>query len=103
MTRPSNRSCRTAPATRYPTNAEVVYDGPVSVISGRQDRIVGYANQFRAMRRYPRGTYTMIDAAGHYLARTNNPPCCGAHRTRCAVRIATHRTDDAWAGECHRH
>ncbi|WP_247669341.1 alpha/beta fold hydrolase [Micromonospora sp. H61] len=48
-------------------NTEVVFDGPVSVITGRQDRIVGYADQFRAMRRYPRGTYTVIDAAGHYL------------------------------------
>ncbi|MET7867121.1 alpha/beta fold hydrolase [Micromonospora taraxaci] len=48
-------------------NAEVVFDGPVSVIAGRQDGIVGYADQFRAMRRYPRGTYAVIDAAGHYL------------------------------------
>ncbi|MET8092992.1 alpha/beta hydrolase [Micromonospora sp. NPDC005220] len=48
-------------------NAEVVVDGPVSVITGRQDGIVGYADQFRAMRHYPRGTYTLIDAAGHYL------------------------------------
>ncbi|MEH0928891.1 alpha/beta fold hydrolase [Micromonospora sp. CPCC 205558] len=48
-------------------NADVVFDGPVTVITGRQDRIVGYADQFRAMRRYPRGTFTVIDAAGHYL------------------------------------
>lgn len=47
--------------------ADVVFDGPVSVITGRQDRIIGYADQFRAMRHYPRGTYTVIDAAGHYL------------------------------------
>ncbi|WP_279515618.1 alpha/beta hydrolase [Micromonospora sp. DH14] len=48
-------------------DADVVFDGPVSVITGRQDRIVGYADQVRAMRRYPRGTYTVIGAAGHYL------------------------------------
>lgn len=48
-------------------NADVVFDGPVTVITGRQDRIVGYADQFRVMRRYPRGTFTVIDAAGHYL------------------------------------
>ncbi|MET7946801.1 alpha/beta hydrolase [Micromonospora sp. NPDC005324] len=48
-------------------NADFVFDGPVSVITGRQDRIVGYADQFRALRRFPRGTYTVIDAAGHYL------------------------------------
>jgi pimeloyl-ACP methyl ester carboxylesterase len=48
-------------------DADIVFAGPVSVITGRQDGIVGYADQFRAMRRYPRGTYTMIDSAGHYL------------------------------------
>ncbi|MEU1588038.1 alpha/beta hydrolase [Micromonospora sp. NPDC005710] len=47
--------------------AGVVFNGPVSVITGRQDRIVGYADQFHALRHYPRGTYTVIDAAGHYL------------------------------------
>ncbi|MEU4553645.1 alpha/beta fold hydrolase [Micromonospora violae] len=45
----------------------VVFPGPVSVITGRQDGIVGYTDQFHAMRHYPRGTYTVIDAAGHYL------------------------------------
>ncbi|MEV7989252.1 alpha/beta hydrolase [Micromonospora sp. NPDC085948] len=47
--------------------AEVIFDGPVTVLTGRQDRVVGYADQFRAMHRYPRGTYTVVDAAGHYL------------------------------------
>ncbi|MGQ5262651.1 alpha/beta fold hydrolase [Micromonospora sp. ZYX-F-536] len=46
---------------------DTVFDGPVSVVTGRQDGIVGYADQFHAMRRYPRGTFTVIDAAGHYL------------------------------------
>ncbi|MEH1168515.1 alpha/beta hydrolase [Micromonospora sp. CPCC 205539] len=48
-------------------DADHTFHGPVSVITGRQDRIVGYADQFRAMRHYPRGTYTVIDAAGHHL------------------------------------
>ncbi|WP_247683986.1 alpha/beta fold hydrolase [Micromonospora sp. D93] len=47
--------------------ADATFDGPVTVITGRQDHIVGYADQFRAMRHYPRGTYTVTDAAGHYL------------------------------------
>ncbi|GAB3935277.1 alpha/beta hydrolase [Micromonospora vulcania] len=46
---------------------EVDIDVPVTVVTGRQDGIVGYVDQFRAMRRYPRGTYTVVDAAGHYL------------------------------------
>ncbi|WP_433123958.1 alpha/beta fold hydrolase [Micromonospora sp. CA-240977] len=48
-------------------DAAVVFAGPVSVLTGRQDRIIGYADQFRAMRRYPRGSFTMVDEAGHYL------------------------------------
>ncbi|MEV4811833.1 alpha/beta fold hydrolase [Micromonospora avicenniae] len=48
-------------------DADIVFSGPVSVITGRQDGIVGYADQFRSMRHYPRGTFTMVDAAGHYL------------------------------------
>ena len=43
------------------------FGGPVTVITGRHDRVVGYADQFRSMRAYPRGTYTVVDAAGHYL------------------------------------
>jgi pimeloyl-ACP methyl ester carboxylesterase len=44
-----------------------VYAGPVTVLTGRQDRIGGYVDQFDAMARYPQGTYAVIDGAGHYL------------------------------------
>jgi hypothetical protein len=30
------------------------------VITGRHDRVVGYADQFRSMHAYPRGTYTWL-------------------------------------------
>lgn len=46
---------------------DVVFDGPVALVAGRNDRIVGYTDQFRALRNYPRGTYSALDAAGHYL------------------------------------
>ncbi|MEV7328113.1 alpha/beta hydrolase [Micromonospora sp. NPDC093244] len=48
-------------------NADTVFDRPVSVLTGRQDGIVGYADQFHAMRRYPHGTFSVFDEAGHYL------------------------------------
>jgi pimeloyl-ACP methyl ester carboxylesterase len=58
----------TAPGYALPDEAaDVIFGGPVSVITGRQDGVVGYADQFRAMRHYPRGTFTVIDEAGHYL------------------------------------
>lgn len=48
-------------------DANVAFGGPVTVVTGRHDRIVGYADQFRSMRNYPRGSYSVVDAAGHYL------------------------------------
>ncbi|MDQ2873849.1 MAG: alpha/beta hydrolase [Actinomycetota bacterium] len=49
-------------------DADIVFNGPVAMIAGRNDRVVGYADQFRALRNYPRGTYSALAAAGHYLA-----------------------------------
>jgi pimeloyl-ACP methyl ester carboxylesterase len=46
---------------------DTAYDGPMLMLAGRQDRIGGYVDQFDAMRRYPCGTYAVIDGAGHYL------------------------------------
>ncbi|MEU5781669.1 alpha/beta fold hydrolase [Micromonospora lupini] len=62
------QTLRTSPGYALPDETtDTPYDGPVSVLTGRQDHIVGYADQFHAMRRYPRGTYTVLDEAGHYL------------------------------------
>lgn len=44
-----------------------VFDRPTLVVTGRQDRIVGFADQFRRMTAYPRGTFVTADLAGHYL------------------------------------
>lgn len=43
------------------------FDGPVAMTTGRQDRVVGYSDQFRTMSVYPRGTFVAADQAGHYL------------------------------------
>lgn len=43
------------------------FGGPVTVVTGRRDRVVGYADQFRRLERYPRGTFAAVDGAGHYL------------------------------------
>ena len=40
---------------------------PVAELTGRQDRIVGVADQFRRMGLYPRGAFVASDLAGHYL------------------------------------
>lgn len=43
------------------------FSGRVAIVVGRDDRIVGYADQFRALRHYPHATYSVVDQAGHYL------------------------------------
>lgn len=35
--------------------------------TGRQDRIAGYADQFRRLWCYPAGSLAVLDRAGHYL------------------------------------
>jgi pimeloyl-ACP methyl ester carboxylesterase len=48
-------------------DSSLPYRGPAAVITGRQDRIVGYADQFRRLSCYPAGSFTVLDRAGHYL------------------------------------
>lgn len=54
----------TPSSTRTPTSSSTAR---VAVIAGRNDRVVGYGDQFRTLRNYPRGTYCALEAAGHYL------------------------------------
>lgn len=43
------------------------FPGPVTLLSGRRDRIAGYRDAFAALERYPNGTFTVLTEAGHYL------------------------------------
>ncbi|HEX5250674.1 MAG TPA: alpha/beta hydrolase [Gaiellales bacterium] len=53
------------------------YAGPVLVVVGRQDSAVGYAAQWDLMEAYPRGTFAMLDGAGHALPH-EQPELLGA-------------------------
>jgi len=44
-----------------------VYPGSASVVTGRQDRVVGFADQFRCLAGYPSASFTVLADAGHYL------------------------------------
>jgi pimeloyl-ACP methyl ester carboxylesterase len=35
------------------------------VIAGRQDHVTGYRDAWRILENYPRGTFTVLDRAGH--------------------------------------
>lgn len=41
------------------------FDGPVLIVAGRQDAVVGYEDQWALSRRFSRSSYAALDAAGH--------------------------------------
>lgn len=44
------------------------FEKPVLIVVGRQDAIVGYKDAWSILERFPRGTYAVLDRAGHELA-----------------------------------
>jgi pimeloyl-ACP methyl ester carboxylesterase len=50
-----------------PDDEAMPFDGIVSILAGRSDRIAGYRDQFKLLARYPRADYTLLDGVGHYL------------------------------------
>ena len=43
------------------------FGGPTLIVAGRQDAIVGYRDAWRILENYPRGTFVVLDRAGHLL------------------------------------
>jgi len=48
-------------------NSAAGFGGPASIITGRQDRVCGYADQFRVLAAYPRAAFAIVANAGHYV------------------------------------
>ena len=46
--------------------SEPIY-APTLILTGRQDAIVGYQDALSILENYPRGTFTILDRAGHAL------------------------------------
>lgn len=43
------------------------FEAPALFLMGRQDAVVGYADALHLLERYPRATFSVLDAAGHNL------------------------------------
>ena len=43
------------------------FPGPALIVTGRQDAMVGYKPAWKILDNYPRGTYAVLDRAGHFL------------------------------------
>ncbi|HEY0215597.1 MAG TPA: alpha/beta hydrolase [Cellulomonas sp.] len=58
-------------AERYGLDAEpeqtaaAPFDRPTLLLTGRQDHVVGFADAWRLLTHYPRGTFVVLDEAGH--------------------------------------
>jgi pimeloyl-ACP methyl ester carboxylesterase len=61
------------------------YGGPTLIVTGRQDTVVGYRDQWRLAEELPRATFAVLDGAGHH-----------AHVEREAATAALLR---AWLGD----
>jgi pimeloyl-ACP methyl ester carboxylesterase len=43
------------------------YQNPTLILMGRQDAVVGYRDTWELVENYPRGTFAVLDKAGHLL------------------------------------
>ncbi|MGH8827226.1 MAG: alpha/beta fold hydrolase [Jiangellaceae bacterium] len=41
------------------------FDRPALILTGRQDRRAGFADQYALLPHYPRATFVVLDEAGH--------------------------------------
>ncbi len=62
------------------------FDRPVLIMTGRQDAVVGFEDQWELARRFPRVTYAMLDAAGHNL-EIDEPDMVASHLRRWAQQV----------------
>ena len=57
-------------STGYPLSDEGIatdYPGPACIITGREDRVGGYEDQFRSLTAFPNAAFAVVAQAGHWL------------------------------------
>ncbi|MCR2812133.1 alpha/beta fold hydrolase [Microbacterium sp. zg.Y1084] len=69
------------------------FDRPVLMLTGRQDAVVGYEDQWALAQRFPRATYAVLDGAGHNL-ENDQPDLVQAHLARWAQQMTEYATAD---------
>jgi pimeloyl-ACP methyl ester carboxylesterase len=52
---------------------KVKFDKPACILTGRQDKMVGYSVAYEILDRFPRATFAILDCAGHNLQIENEP------------------------------
>lgn len=67
------------------------YRRPTLILTGRQDSVTGYAEQYTLLPHYPRATYAVLDRAGHNL-QIEQPALLGAHIEEWLDRVV-----EAWS------
>ena len=50
-----------------PDQLDKPFPGPALILTGRFDHCCGYVQAYKILENFPRGTYAVLDGAGHYL------------------------------------
>lgn len=56
-----------------PDELTAPFPGPALIVTARQDSVVGYRNAWEILDNYPRGTFAVLDRAGHFLDIEQKP------------------------------
>ncbi len=51
----------------FPVEEGLPFGKPTLILAGRQDSVVGYRDIWKVLEHYPRGTFAVLDRAGHNL------------------------------------
>ncbi|QWF76699.1 alpha/beta fold hydrolase [Amycolatopsis sp. CA-230715] len=70
-----------------PPESGPAYERPVLVLTGRQDSITGYEDQYALLGHYPRASFAVLDRAGHNL-QLEQPALFGALLAEWLDRVA---------------
>jgi pimeloyl-ACP methyl ester carboxylesterase len=47
---------------------KISFNKPVLILTGRQDSVVGFQKAYQLLANFPRGTFAVLDRAGHYMS-----------------------------------
>ncbi len=56
-----------------PDELPAPFPGPALIVTGRQDAMVGYKSAWQILDNYPRGSFAVLDRAGHFLDLEQTP------------------------------
>lgn len=66
---------------------QLMFDKPTTILTGRQDHVVGYVSTLAIIEQFPRASFAIMDGAGHNL-QIENPELFNAYLTDWLWRLS---------------